>query len=48
MFDCLADQIRHDEHLQVSQAERWMRWFAVAILSVGIFGGVYFAVQWLQ
>lgn len=48
MFDCLADQIRHDEHVQVSNLERYARWFAVAILSVTIFGGLYFGIQWLQ
>ena len=48
MFDCLADQIRHDEHLQVSNKERYVRWFAVAVLSVVIFGGLYYGIQWLQ
>jgi len=48
MFDCLADQIRNDEHLQISNTERYVRWFAVALLSTGIFGGIYFGIQWLQ
>jgi len=48
MFDCLADQIRHDEHIQVSNRERMVRWFAVSVLSIAIFGGVYLAVQLLQ
>ncbi len=48
MFDCLADQIRHDEHVQVSNAERYARWFAVTVLSVVVFGGLYVAIQLLQ
>jgi hypothetical protein len=48
MFDCLADQIRHDEHLQVSNKERYARWLAVGVLSVMIFGGLYYAISLLQ
>jgi len=48
MFDSLAEQIKHDEHLQVSNSERMVRWFAVAIFSVLIFGGMYFAVRLLE
>ena len=48
MFDCLADQIRNDEHVQVSNTERYVRWFAVTVLSVVVFGGLYVAIQLLQ
>lgn len=48
MFDSLADQIRHDEHEQVSSRERLVQWVVVAILSILVFGGLYFAVQMLQ
>jgi hypothetical protein len=48
MFDSLAEQIKHDEHLQISNAERYTRWVAVAIVSVAVFGGLYCAIQWLQ
>ncbi|HEY1239320.1 MAG TPA: hypothetical protein VGF16_02135 [Bryobacteraceae bacterium] len=48
MFDCLADQIRNDEHLQISNKERYVRWFAVSVLSVVVFGGLYYGIQWLQ
>lgn len=48
MFDSLADQIRRDEHLQVSNNERLVRWLAVAIVSVAIFGGLYLGIQLLQ
>ncbi len=48
MFDCLADQIRQDEHLQVSNKERYFRWLAVGVLSVVIFGGLYYAISLMQ
>lgn len=48
MFESLAEQIKHDEHLQVSNAERYTRWVAVAVLSVVIFGGLYYAIQLVQ
>ena len=48
MFDCLADQIRNDEHLQISNTERYARWFAVAVVSVVVFVGLYLSIQWLQ
>ena len=48
MFDALADQIRRDEHIQVSTNERVVRWLAVAVLSVVVFGGLYFGIQLLN
>ncbi len=48
MFDCLADQIRNDEHLQVTNRERYIRWFAVSVLSIVVFGGLYYAISLLQ
>ena len=48
MFDCLADQIRQDEHLQVSNKARYVRWFAVGVVSVVIFGGLYYAISLMQ
>ncbi len=48
MFDSLADQIRHDEHLQTSNTERYLRWFAVAVASLLVFGGVLAGIHFLQ
>ncbi|HLK47329.1 MAG TPA: hypothetical protein VKT49_04290 [Bryobacteraceae bacterium] len=48
MFDCLADQIRNDEHVQISNTERYLRWVAVGVLSVVVFGGLYYAISLLQ
>jgi hypothetical protein len=48
MFESLADQIRHDEHEQVSSRERVVRWVTVVIVSIVVFGGLYAAVQMLE
>ena len=48
MFDCLADQMRRDEQVQVSSTERLLRRVAVALVSVLVFAGVYYTVQMLQ
>jgi Ni,Fe-hydrogenase I cytochrome b subunit len=46
MFDSLADRIREDEQLTASQ--RYIRWAAVLVISVVLFGGLYFGVRFLQ
>jgi hypothetical protein len=45
MFDCLADQIRQAESVEVSGNERLVRWLAVAVISVVVFGGLYFGIR---
>ena len=46
MFDSLADRIREDEQLTVSQ--RYICWVAVLVISVVLFGGLYFGVRFMQ
>ena len=46
MFDSLADRIREDE--QVSASQRYIRWAAILVISVVLFGGLYFGVQFLN
>ncbi len=46
MFDSLADRIRADE--QVTTSQRYIKWVAVLVISVALFGGLYFGVQFLQ
>src|ERR1051326_4049335 len=47
MFDSLADRIREDEHREVNQTERIIRWVVIAVVSVVIFGGLYYGVRML-
>ena len=48
MFDSLADRIKADEHQEVNNTERVIRWVAVAVLSILLFGGLYFGVRLLE
>jgi len=48
MFDSLADRMREDEQKSVPKMERYLRWGAVALLSVLVFGGLYLGVSFLN
>ncbi len=48
MFDSLDDQMKLDEQKESSKTERWLRWAAVAIASVVLFGGLYYGVRMLE
>ena len=47
MFDSLADRIREDEHKEVNPTERALRWVAIAVISILLFGGLYYGVRML-
>ena len=46
MFDSLADRIREDE--QIPAAQRYLKWAVVLVISVVLFGGLYFGVRFLE
>ena len=48
MFDSLADRIREDDHLAVNNTERYLRWAAVIVISVVLFGGLFLGVRLLE
>ena len=48
MFDSLADRIREDEHKEVNPTERAIKWVVVAVVSVLLFGGLYFGIRMLE
>jgi hypothetical protein len=48
MFDSLADRMKADEARETSKRERVVRWVTVAVVSVILFGGLYFGVSALQ
>ena len=48
MFDSLADRMKHDEDLEVPSTERYIRWAAVLVLSLLLFGGLYLGVRMLE
>jgi hypothetical protein len=47
MFDSLADRMKQDDKLEVNTAERMIRLLAVIVISVAVFGGLYYAVRML-
>ena len=48
MFDSLADRIRQDEHAEVSNKERMVRYLAIVVVSCLLFGGLYYGVRMLE
>ena len=48
MFDSLADRIREDDRKEVNNTERYIRWAAVLVISVVLFGGLYIGVRLLE
>jgi hypothetical protein len=48
MFDSLADRIREDDSKELNNVERYIRWAAVLVISVVLFGGLYIGVQLLE
>jgi len=48
MFESLDEQIRSDEHKAVSNKERVVRWALIVLISLVVFGGLYFGVHMMQ
>jgi hypothetical protein len=48
MFDSLDERIKHDDAVETSRRERIGKWVMVVILSILLFGGLYFAVRVLE
>jgi hypothetical protein len=45
MFATLDEQMKHDEQLASTPAERTFKWSAVAVGSVVLFAALYYAIQ---
>jgi hypothetical protein len=45
MFDSLDDQIKHDDEIEIPRSERIVKRVAIAVLSILLFGGLYFAIK---
>lgn len=48
MFDSLADRIRQDEHAEVPNSERIVRYLVILVVSILLFGGLYYGVKMLD
>lgn len=48
MFDSLEEKIRHDSAGEKSRTERIVEGVVIAVLSVIVFGGLYYAIRMLH
>ena len=48
MFDSLSDQIRDDSRGQKTTRERVMEGFAIAVLALAVFAGLFFGIRLLE
>ena len=48
MFDSLEERIKSDDTAETSRRERIIKGVAVAVISILLFGGLYFAVRMLE
>lgn len=47
MFQSLAEQMKHDDALDATPRARLMKWAVIAVAAVALFGGLYFAIQFV-
>ncbi len=48
MFDSLDDQIKHDKEQETTRSQRWLLVLTVVVVSLLVFGGLYFGVRMLE
>jgi len=48
MFDGLDEQMKRDEAAEITPREKYLRWAAVIITSLLVFGGLYFGVRLIE
>lgn len=48
MFESLDEQMKHDEDLETTPRERWLKYALVAVVSVILFAGLYMGVRMLE
>ncbi len=48
MFENLDDVMKHDDDAASTKQARLLKWLAIIILSVVVFGGLYLGVRLVQ
>ena len=48
MFDSLDDQMKHDDALVTSPREKYLKWGAMLVVTVVVFGGIYMVIQMME
>jgi len=45
MFASLEEQMKHDDAIATSPRQRMTKWAVIALVAVGVFSGLYYAIQ---
>jgi hypothetical protein len=48
MFESLAERIKEDERGTVNNTQKMIFWLVVVLISVVVFGGLYFGVRMIH
>lgn len=48
MFDSLDEQIKADLHKQTNSKQRMLLWLAVAVVTLLVFGGLWYGVRLIE
>ena len=48
MFNSLDEEIKRDDQATSTSRERWLRYTAVLVISVVLFGGLYAGIRFLE
>jgi hypothetical protein len=48
MFDSLDEQMKHDDRETTTPRERIIKWAAVALIALTVFGGLIYSVRMLE
>jgi hypothetical protein len=48
MFDALSETMKRDEQAMTTPRQRWLKYAAVAVTSVILFGGLYMGIRFLE
>jgi hypothetical protein len=48
MFNSLDDQMKRDDQATSTRGERWLRYAAVLVVSLVLFGGLYAVVRFVE
>ncbi len=48
MFESLDEQIRHDDQVETTRAERILKWTLMIVISLLVFGGLYMGIRLLE
>jgi hypothetical protein len=48
MFDSLDDQMKHDDAAVTSPREKYLKWAAMIVVTVVVFGGIYMVMHLME